>query len=213
MNYQQSCLKCGTCCEKNGPVLHVDDLDLIKGGILLPENLILLRRGEPAMDNIAQKPVLLKKELIKIRGKSPESWACVFHDSASKLCVIHKDRPVQCRIMECWNPEEITRSYQEDTLSRKDILVRASALEEIVLMHEEKCPVESFTGLMRIEIDTPGQADHEINRMISFDKWFRKIFQEKTGADSRVLEYYFGRPLERLVEPVTRFIKNKVLPV
>lgn len=160
------------------------------------------------MDNIAQKPVLLKKELIKIRGKSLESWACVFHDSASKLCMIHKDRPVQCRIMQCWNPEGIAGIYREDTLSRKEIFVRGSAIEEIVLMHEEKCPVESFTGLMRIEINTPGQAGHEINRMISFDKWFRKIFQEKTDADSCVLEYYFGRPLERLVEPVTRFIKN-----
>ncbi|MFP4398279.1 MAG: YkgJ family cysteine cluster protein [Desulfonatronovibrio sp.] len=208
MNSQQSCLKCGTCCEKNGPVLHVEDLSLVKNGILIPENLVLLRRGEPAMDNIAQKPVLLKRELIKIRGKSPESWACVFHDSASKLCMIHKDRPAQCRIMECWNPEGITSSYQENTLSRKDIFARGSALEEIMLMHEEKCPVESFTGLMRIEISTPGQADQEINRMISFDNWFRKIFQEKSGASSRVLDYYFGRPLERLVEPVTRFINN-----
>lgn len=208
MNSQQSCLKCGTCCEKNGPVLHIEDLDLIKDSVLTPENLVLLRRGEPAMDNIAQKPVLLKKELIKVRGKSPESWTCFFHDSTSKLCMIHKDRPVQCRIMECWNPEGITRIYHEDTLSRKDTLVRGSALKEIVLMHEEKCPVESFTGLMRIEINTPGQADHEINQMISFDEWFRTIFQEKTGASSCVLDYYFGRPLERLVEPVTRFIKN-----
>ncbi len=205
---QNTCLKCGACCRKNGPVLHLQDLELIRKNILTSGNLVLLRKGEPAMDNIADKPVLLEKELIKIRGKSPASWACVFHDSATMLCLIHNDRPMQCKTLECWEPGKITALYSRDTLTRKEVLVSGSAMAEITAMHEEKCPVEQFAGLIRMEIMSPGRAGREINEMIAFDREFRKNFQEKTRISSQGLDYYFGRPLGDLMTPIAKYIKN-----
>jgi Fe-S-cluster containining protein len=204
---QNACLKCGTCCRKNSPVLHLEDLELIRKKILLPENMILLRRGEPALDNILGRPVLLEKELIKIRGKGRESWTCIFHDQETSLCLIHRDRPLQCRTLECWNTSGITELYSRDTLSRKDIFTKGSALEEITMMHQEQCPVETFVELLRVEISSPGKAGLQLREMISFDKHFRTAFQEKTRSGNNVLDYYFGRPLNDLVTPVTRFIK------
>ncbi len=208
MTFQNVCLKCGTCCQKNSPVLHLGDKHLIENRLLKPANLVLLRKGEPAMDNILGKPVLLKKELIKIKGKGTQKWDCVFHDAESKLCLIHAERPIQCRALKCWDPDEIFRQYSKDTLSRKDVIVRGSALEEIIIMHEEKCRIEEFTDLLRSDIKEPGQAGKDINRMISFDKWFRKNFQEKTGSASSYLDYYFGRSLEQVSPAIIRFIRK-----
>jgi Fe-S-cluster containining protein len=205
---QKSCLKCGTCCQNNGPVLHLDDLELIRKKILVPENLVLLRKGEPAMDSILGKPVLLEKELIKIKGKKPGSWTCLFHDTKTCLCLIHNDRPVQCRILECWNPQKITEFYNKNTLSRRDLLSKGSALEEIILMHEEKCSAGSLMELLEIKIYSSLNNDQEIKKMISFDIEFRKIFQEKTGISKQCLDYYFGRPLNELIPAMTRFIKS-----
>lgn len=211
-DFQNKCRKCGQCCRKNSPVLHQEDLELVRNRVLEPEHLILLRKGEPAVDNIKNRPILLKKELIKIRGKSPGSWSCMFLDHETSLCLMHDDRPVQCRAQECWNPEKISGLYNRGTLSRKDILAPGSALEELVEMHEQKCPVESFTGLLRIEIYEPGKADQEIKKMISFDAWFRKAFKDRSGISSPALEYCFGRSLEAIAPSIARFIKNQPGP-
>jgi len=203
---QNTCLKCGTCCIKDGPVLHLEDMELIKKKILIPENMVLLRRGEPAMDNILGRPVLLGNELIKIRGGKPGSWTCIFHDSKTNLCLIHENRPLQCRSLECWNTAEIINLYHQNTLSRKDLFAGVSALEEITLMHEEKCPVDSFVELLRMEISSPCRSDPQLREMISFDEYFRKVFKEKTGVSSKSLDYYFGRSLKKLIPLVTRYI-------
>lgn len=209
---QKSCVKCGKCCQKNGPVLHLDDIELIRKKILVPENIVLLRKGEPAMDSILGKPVLLENELLKIRGKKPGSWTCLFHDTKTCLCLIHKDRPVQCQILECWNPGKLTEFYNKNTLSRKDLLKKGSALEQIILMHEEKCPVGYFMELLKIKICSSVNNDREINEVVSFDTKLRKIFQGKTGISNQCLDYYFGRPLNELIPAMTRFINNfKVL--
>lgn len=203
---QNTCLKCGTCCRKNSPVLHREDLELIRKKALLPENMILLRRGEPALDNILDRPILLEKELIKIRGKGRESWTCIFHDQQTSLCLIHRDRPLQCRTLECWNTRKITELYARDTLSRKDIFTRNSALEEITMMHQEKYPVEPLVEMLGLEIRSPGKAAREIKSMVTSDIRFRQAFQQKTRVRDDILEYYFGRSLADLVSPVTRFI-------
>jgi Fe-S-cluster containining protein len=205
---QNSCVKCGKCCQKNGPVLHLDDIELIRKKILVPEDLVVLRKGEPAMDSILGKPVLLEKELIKIKGKIPGSWTCLFHDSKTSLCLIHKNRPVQCQNLECWNPGKLIEFYNKNTLSRQDLLNKGSALEEIIVIHEEKCSSVSFMELLKIKIYSSVNNDHEINKMISFDIEFRKIFQEKTNISNQCLDYYFGRPLNELIPAMTRFIKN-----
>ncbi len=205
---QNTCIKCGVCCQKNGPVLHLIDLELVRKNILAPDSLVLLRRGEPAMDNISGKLVLLKKELIKVRGKKTGSWTCFFHDTRTNLCLIHKNRPFQCRVMECWNPQKITECYNEKTLSRKELLRKGSAMEEITLMHEEKCRVDSFMNLLRIEISSPGKKNQELNEMIAFDRQFRKTFQKKTKINKNCIDYYFGRSLNELIPAMARFIRS-----
>ncbi|MFW5731253.1 MAG: YkgJ family cysteine cluster protein [Desulfonatronovibrionaceae bacterium] len=207
-NRQSICLKCGTCCRRNSPVLHRKDLPLIQSGILARKNLILLRRGEPAQDNIRNRPVLLERELFKLRGKPPHSWACLFLDEKTSLCTIHENRPLQCRLLKCWDPGEITRKYAKDTLSRKDILVRGSAMEEITSLHEHECSVEKLGFLVQAENENPDPSVQDsLHQMIQADKSIRESFQKLSGTDDLSLEFYFGRPLQVIIQNLRKFMK------
>ncbi|MFN2342728.1 MAG: YkgJ family cysteine cluster protein, partial [Desulfonatronovibrio sp.] len=204
---QTICLKCGTCCRKNGPVLHIQDKQLILEKILTPENMVVLRAGEPAMDNISGKPVLLKGEIIKVRGKKAGSWSCVFHDHETNLCSIHSNRPKQCRLLECWNPEEMVKTYKQDLLTRAHLLKKGSALEEITTLHENKCSVGELVQLIKDDLNHKAGSKQKINDMISYDEAFRKTFQEKTKIDPKALDYYLGRSLKEIINPIIKFLE------
>lgn len=205
---QTTCRRCGICCRKNGPVLHIQDKHLILEKILSPENMVVLRAGEPAMDNISGKPVLLEGEIIKVRGKKAGSWSCVFHDHETNLCSIHSNRPRQCRVLECWNPEKMMQSYKQDLLTRNHLLAEKSALEEIIALHESKCSVRQLVQLIKDDLVIPGQNSREIKSIISYDQTFRKTFQEKTKINQKALDYYLGRPLEEIINPIIKFLGN-----
>lgn len=206
---QSDCLKCGTCCRRNSPVLHRKDLPLIQSGILSRKDLILLRRGEPALDNIRNRPVLLDRELFKLRGSPPSSWTCVFLDQTTSLCTIHENRPLQCRLLKCWDPEAITREYARDTLSRKDILAGGSAMEEIISLHEHKCSVEKLSLLIQAQDEYSDQDTQDrIHGMIRMDIRIRENFQELAEVDDSSLEFYFGRPLKDILHSLLEFLKK-----
>ena len=205
---QTTCRKCGTCCRKNGPVLHTQDKHLILEKILHPENMVVLRAGEPAMDNISGKPVLLKGEIIKVRGKKAGSWSCVFHDHETDLCSIHSNRPKQCRLLECWNPEKMVKAYKQDLLTRVHLLKKGSALEEITTLHESKCSVRELVQLIKDDLNHKTGSKQKINDMLAYDEAFRKTFQEKTKINPRALDYYLGRSLKEIINPIIKFLEK-----
>ena len=202
-----SCVRCGECCRKNGPALHRDDLYLISKKILDRNSMILLRRGEPAMDNVLNRPKLLNEELIKIRAKESGAWTCFFLDQ-SALCSIHNNRPRECRLLECWNPEQLISYYQTDRITRQDLIVSGSAMEELINVHEKRCSVLELARLLKEEIEETGRNAGRIKAMLAFDHSFREEFTIKTGTDKSELLYYFGRPLGELVHPLSTFLKK-----
>ncbi len=201
------CIKCGDCCRKNSPALHQEDLALITGKRLERKNLLLFRRGEPAMDNVMGSPVLLAGEMIKIKSATAGHVGCVFLDQQSNHCNIYGYRPMECSILECWNPEPLINCYQKNRLTRADIFPRGSAMDELISIHEEKCPVTELYSMLQQETNAPGTAREDINRLLAFDDSFRQNFQEKTGAHEEDMLFYFGRPLKDLIRPLMDFMK------
>jgi len=204
---RSKCIKCGECCRKNSPALHQEDLPLITGKSLERNALILYRRGEPALDNVIGTPVLLGREIIKIRSANAGHWGCLFLDQQSGHCSIYGSRPMECSLLECWNPEPLMNYYQRNRLTRTDIFPKGSAMDELISMHEEKCPVTELSHMLQQEINAPGTLREEINSLLAFDDSFRKGFQEKTGAHEEDMFFYFGRPLKDLVRPLRDFLK------
>ena len=118
---QAGCLRCGTCCTKGGPALHKEDKDILLDGHIGRERLVTIRKGELAFSPLSGKLEPLQKELVKIAGKG-NGWSCCFYDTEKASCSIYSHRPLECRILKCWDTEQLLSVVGKDTLARADIL-------------------------------------------------------------------------------------------
>ncbi len=183
------CQRCGQCCLQGGPGLHVQDLPLVRDGLIRKENLLVLRRGEPAFDQPAGAYVLLEAEMLKIASK-PGERGCVFYDGSG--CAIYAHRPVQCQTLFCRNSSALEDLYRTQRLTRADVLDKASALWELVREHEEHC---SFARLkapaLSYRLTRAAEDAEPLLRALRYDDALRESLHGLGPA----LEFAFGRPL------------------
>ena len=62
------CSKCGTCCRKGGPSLHVEDGFLVTQGLIHTRHLYTIRRGELAHDPVRGGLVRVDTDIIKSKA-------------------------------------------------------------------------------------------------------------------------------------------------
>ena len=194
------CARCGECCRKGGPALHTDDLPLLRapGGPDLV-HLVTLRAGEPALDQITGTVAPLEGEIVKIKGRDG-AWTCLFLSDEGAACAIYAARPLECRALSCRDTREIERVYARNRLTRRDILPAGHPLLELVAEHERRCPVSAYAALL--EGDTPEDRRSRA-AMLAWDREVRLLLTEKSGMDPAILDFLFGRPLERLTPALT----------
>ena len=115
------CIRCGTCCEKGGPSLHLADKKLIENGTILLKCLYTIRKGELSYDNIKGYLVPAATDIIKIKGQKG-SWTCFFYNPSENSCQIYASRPLECRVLKCWDTREIKKIYSQNRLTRQDLI-------------------------------------------------------------------------------------------
>ena len=133
-----SCLRCGTCCKKGGPALHHEDKQIIDSGDIGLSSLYTIRKGEFARDNVSGGLIRLTAEIIKIKNR-PDDGACVYFNDPGVSCKIYDHRPLECRMLECWNTGPIEKIYAENRLARHVILEKNQWLIELVETHDREC--------------------------------------------------------------------------
>lgn len=211
------CRRCGLCCLKGGPVLHLEDLPLIGRGVLAPAALVTLRAGELARDPVRDTLAPLSGEVIKIAGRAVEKggWACALFNAGDNSCSVHADRPAQCRALFCDAPEALVAMYERDRLRRADVLALfhpdGPALAEA---HESVCSLPQLVPIARCAADDPTAAE-TLLETLRFDKAFRELAVERAGLTPEVLQLFFGRPLTSLLpdfglglEPPGRLVRS-----
>ena len=195
---QQSCRQCGTCCRGGGPALHLDDLHLVRSGKLPRKRLITLRRGELAHNPLAGRLEPLADELVKIAGQ-PGSWECFFH-SAAKGCLIYRDRPQACRVLQCWDTEAISALVAKQTLTRRMILGEGSSWLPFIAEHEQLCPCDGLELLLT----DPGGVDQKMRqksaRQANADLSFRMEVAARSSLPLSEELFVFGRPFFQLLQ-------------
>ena len=196
---RNECARCGTCCRKGGPGLHIEDKRLLEEKVLEPGDLVCFRKGEFAFDQAGQCLAPLDQELLKIRGKE-DGWECLFYDPSTRGCLIYGDRPLECRTLMCWDTGPIEEVMgRDDRLTRLHLVPGDSGLGELIREHESRC------GLGRVRaITEKGDVEtralrQEILDLCFYELSFREAISQKTGTPDNVLECYFGRPLFRAV--------------
>lgn len=194
------CARCGTCCKKGGPSFHHEDKELIDKGIILSKFLYTIREGELSYDNVKECLLPAASDIIKIKSQKG-SWTCVFFNENENECTIYDDRPLECRVLACWDTREIEKMYSKNRLTRKDLLSSVEGLWDLVKDHQHRC---AYDRLKRFLDDLKeGKKDDEaakgIHEIIEYDTRIRQMVAEKGGLDPAMVDFLFGRPITETI--------------
>lgn len=197
---QDSCKRCGQCCNNGGPALHGPDLELVRAGKIPRSALITLRKGEMAQNPVAGGLKPLSVELVKLKGTGKE-WNCCYFDIPAKSCTIYEHRPKACRILKCWEPDEILEMVEKDTLSRLDILEEDDPLAGLIREHERLYPCPDLEQLASLLPKVPEKTKRDLQKLVNEDIRFRDRVVK--GYDLKLSDelFYFGRPVFQLLQP------------
>jgi Fe-S-cluster containining protein len=170
---------------------------LIETGKIPSKFLYTIRKGELAHDNVKAclKPV--NSDIIKIKGKE-DSWICLFFDEVKKGCTIYKDRPLECRVLKCWDTRELEQIYANTRLTRKDLISEVKGLWDLIKEHQARCDYTKIQGLIiNLADGKRDDARRELLEIIRYDAEIRKLVVSRGGLDADMLDFLFGRPLTK----------------
>jgi len=205
---QTECRRCGTCCSKGGPALHLEDAELVHNGTLPVKRLITIRKGELVVKPYEDEPQTAVCELIKICGTGRE-WQCFFFDEEEKGCMIYESRPLSCRLLQCWDTEAVEDLVEKDTLSRLDLVGEKEPIRKIIESHEEKCPCPDL-GALRRTIAAGETIDLEdLEGKVNEDILIRREAVQKLNISLAEELFYFGRPIFQLLQQVGVKVKEE----
>lgn len=193
----KSCTRCGTCCSKGGPALHQEDREKVESGKIPLKCLFTIREGEPVYDNISRRVTLAQSDIIRIKGASENDSTCMFLDQDKVGCTIYDQRPVECRLLTCWDTSAIVDFYQTGRLVRHDLLSKLAGLSDLVAEHQARCDyrrVHSWAETIR-KAQASADAIRDLLELIRYDLSLRKVTVERTRLDPEMLDFLFGRPL------------------
>jgi Fe-S-cluster containining protein len=209
MPSQKECKRCGTCCKKGGPALHHEDKALI-GETLTVSNLVTIRKDEPAYNPILDKVAPSKSEFIKVSGKE-KRWECLFFDATHSSCLIHTEKPIECRLLQCWDTGELAKLVGENYLTRFDIMQENDPMRTFILHHEKLCPYNLINELVD-SIKTPGAKNNEalsqLSVLVQNDLNLRGKVVKKFNLSLGQELFYFGRPIFQVID-YESLIKNR----
>jgi Fe-S-cluster containining protein len=189
------CKRCGTCCKKGGPCFHIEDKMLIEKGMILIKYLYTIREGELAYDAIKGCLVPVTSDLIKIKGQN-DSWECVFFDEKGNSCKIYDKRPVECRVLKCWDTREIERIYFKNRLTRKDLVYSVEGLWDLIEEHQSRCSYDKVKHFVKeLDGEKKNEAIERIYDILSYDDSIRELVVKKGKMDPENLNFLFGRPI------------------
>ena len=153
-----------------------------------------------ANNHLTEKIQPTTVELVKIVGTGRQ-WDCCYYDQQMG-CTIYEDRPLACRVLKCWDTEEILGLVEKDTLSRFDILDSDDPLIPVIIEHERICPYDDL-GYVQCNIsELSNQQKNDMEKRVRSDLRFRTRvigdFHLKVSGEL----FYFGRPLFQLLQPL-----------
>ena len=196
------CIRCGVCCQKGGPAFHYEDKTLFEKSVIDLDCLYTIRKGELVYDNVIKRPEPALSDIIKIKGQTHphdlNAATCYFFNQETNSCAIYPNRPLECRVLKCWDVRESAQIYNKNRLTRKDILGRIKGLWELIEDHQIQCSYIKFKELL-IKADMAQGSDSKhrkmIDEMIGYDKHLRALMIQNNYLKADALDFIFGRPL------------------
>ncbi len=141
------CIRCGTCCKKGGPVLHREDMDILRNHHAEYAHLMTIRKGELTHNPVSNGLEQAYQEMVKVAGKG-DTWSCYFYREEDNSCGIYGHRFLECRLLKCWQPEELINIIGQHTIRRSDIINHGDPVLDVIAMHERECSLQELQLLI-----------------------------------------------------------------
>lgn len=204
-----ACARCGTCCKKGGPSFHHEDKPLIEKGIILLKCLYTIRKGEPAYDNVKGSLRPAPSDIIKIKYHK-DSLTCIFFCESETRCKIYENRPLECRVLTCWDTREIEKIYSKNRLTRKDIAASIEGLWDLIEDHQRRC---SYAKVQKLVNALDGGRNEDALKgiliMLRYDSDLRNRVVQKGDLDAGITDFLFGRPLMKTLRLYALKVEKK----
>jgi Fe-S-cluster containining protein len=196
------CKQCGTCCRKGGPILHLEDKTLLRAGHIPVQHLITIRRGELAYSPVTGDLRPTDRELIKTAGRGND-WSCCFFDDPTGHCSIYEYRPLECRLLQCWDTAPLEAVINRDTLARTDIIPADDPILPLIAYHDQECScVRLFDLAATLNQETARKATVAgLTELVRQDLHIRSRAVTAFELPVAMELFYFGRPLFFLLRP------------
>jgi Fe-S-cluster containining protein len=195
-----SCIRCGTCCTKGGPTLHAGDRQIILDGHIRTEHLITIRKGELAYMPPREELQPVQQELVKIAGKG-SGWECLFLNKPMSSCMIYANRPLECRILKCWDTSHLLSVIYKDLLKRADIINPGDPLLKLIEVHEKKCAIQEMENILSSLSDKNDKSKSlkELAQLVQEDLFIRSRAVSEFALTLALEIFILGRPLFKLL--------------
>ncbi len=196
------CKRCGACCSNGGPALHKEDLELLLNGTIRHDQLVTIRKGEFAFSPASNKIEPVREELIKICG-SGKDWTCCFYDHKEKGCMIYTSRPLECRLLKCWDTAELLSAIYQDTIKRTDIINQGDPVRELIQEQEREIALDALEDLITAVTDNTDRtaALEKLTGLVRKDLALRTRALNDSALPEAYEFFIFGRPLFKQLEP------------
>ena len=198
---QSTCLRCGTCCRKGGPVLHWEDKKILLAGHAGHQHLVTIRKGELSGNPVTDMLEPVSVELIKVKGKDDE-WTCFFYDAHKSACLLYENRFLECRLLKCWDVNDLLKVFGKRTLVRSDLINAGDPILDVIEDHDRLCPAGEVEKLISYMLRG---KDKEKNRkkladFLSTDRQIRSFAINTLEMKSEFEHFIFGRPLAGIIK-------------
>ena len=208
------CERCGTCCVKGGPALHIEDKKLLLQKFITRKSLITIRKGEPVFSLEANRPECARTELVKLKGLNNE-WSCIFYDQISSSCSIYQHRPLECLLLKCWDTVELEAVVGKRLLSRFDIISSHEPVVKYIHRHENECSLEILDQLTIHQNKNINENTlAELTELVNIDLALRSEAIMRLNLNLDLELFYFGRPLFKILSQfafIPREVNGKII--
>ena len=196
-----SCIRCGTCCRKGGPVLHHEDEKILRHHHAEYQHLITIRKGELTYNPLSDRVEQACHEMVKVAGKG-DTWSCCFYREEDSLCMIYEHRFLECRLLKCWEPADVMSVIGKHVIRRSDIINQDDPVLSIIETHERECSLSEVQQL--IDEASFGKdstkALRRLSELIQKDIALRSYALLDLELKPEYELFIFGRPLMRIVK-------------
>jgi len=197
---RNTCIRCGTCCLKGGPVLHQEDKKILRAGHIGYQHLVTIRKTELAFNPLSGKIEPSHQELVKVAGKGKD-WACCFYDGEKASCTIYEHRFLECRLLKCWETSELISVIGKNTITRSDVINPDDPILWLIENHEKECPYHEVNKLI-FALPEEKDTSKTLTKLTEFahkDLAIRSYAHFELGLKAEFESFIFGRPLFKLL--------------